>query len=326
MIYSKRLALWPVENGSSCLVATHWPPDIDGLATGAAWCLLALQKNPSHKVALYCPESLPNRLGWLIENIPIETECPAEKYDCCLVIDCEPTFERTKIPEKWLNVLKTTCSLYSVDHHSNSGAKHDGQQNWIEMKPATACSFIDRGLFHQLFFASIWTDTRGFTLNTSIANHYLSRLLENGLKQEEITRQLRLLQPPRPEILFRDLCERTSVVENWYQGGIGHIIVVASTKPWRHVDTIHEVRELLTNYADVMAVMDVHNQRISLWCKEECPLDLGTLAHKEFGGGGHRTMAGGPLDNKTPDDVASLLKDYAYRCSPRDLQLKDLLS
>ena len=126
-----------------------------------------------------------------------------------------------------------------------------------------------------------------------------------GLDDTEVSRQQKLLEPRRPEVLFRDIVERTEVVLSRKIEGIGTALVVASSRPWRHDDTIHEVREWLLHYADFLVVIDQKRDRVSMWSSGGQNLGLGDLATSLLGGGGHSHMAGGSLGDASPSEIGS---------------------
>ncbi len=287
---------WPVFHGQSCVVATHWAPDVDGLACASAWLHLARDMQPNTHVALFAPTAIPERLQWIVDGITTVGASALSDFDRCLVLDCEPESERTQLPQDWLDEKEREGHVWCVDHHSD----------FIETQsPALACSFIDQGLHHPLYFASIWSDTRRLAFDQREAIRYISKLFSAGLDNIEISRQQKLLEPRRPEVLFRDIVERTEVILSRKIEGIGTALVVASSSPWRHEDTIHEVREWLLHYADFLVVIDQKRDRVSMWSTDGLDLRLGDLATSLLRGGGHSHMAGGKLGDASPSEMGS---------------------
>ena len=296
MISGENVMPWPVLSGRTCLIATHWPPDVDGLACAAAWYDLAKTGQPAARLALYVPDDCPRRFEWLLDGMEQERGPELQGFDRCLVLDCRPEPNRTRLPEGWLASRAALGRVWHVDHHDegpNSG-----------VTPALACAFIDQGLYHPLFFSSIWSDTHRLSFHQSEAVGYLVQLFSAGLDDSEVARQQRLLEPRRPEILFRDVVERTEILRSTEISGVGSVLVVASAEPWRHEDTMHEVREWLLHYADLVVVIDTSRGRVSLWSSSGRDLGLGLIATRVLGGGGHAHMAGGPLGDALPSTVA----------------------
>ena len=302
---------WPINRSGSCLLATHWPPDIDGLACAAGWYMLSRIQSPNTTVKLFCPESLPDRFQWIIQEIPLEHSAIVEDFDACLVLDSSGTSQRTKLPEEWLVNLEQNKALFSVDHHCNNVNGHAiSEQHVVQYLPSTACILMEHELFHPLFFASLWSDTYGLTIHTREGTKYLNHMFELGLTQEEVNRQLALMEPRRPIILFRDMIERTGIQALWHTRHKDTIIVVTSTNSWRHADSINEVRETLTHYADVIAILDPTSNRVSLWARPGVNLQLGKFAEEYLNGGGHNNIAGGALEPHSPEEFANVLKSY----------------
>lgn len=302
---------WPVNQGRSCLLATHWPPDIDGVATAAGWYALAKEMQPGSVVRFYCPEPLPARFLWLAKDLPIERGPGLDKYQRAFVIDCDVNSQRIRLPDEWLTGLEERGLLFSVDHHiDHTQNRADGKRHFVLDVPSVACALIDRGLFHPLFFASVWSDTRGLSIRLRDAVKYLNCMFTMGLTEEEADRQRTFMEPQRPVVLFRDLIERTKVVSIWHQDGVGTVMVVSSSRPWRHIDSLNEAREILTHYADVLLIVDKEAKRVSLWAKPSLDLQLNQFASMMIDGGGHSTMAGGSLKEHTPEGLAINFKAY----------------
>ncbi len=285
---------WPVIDGRSCLVATHWFPDVDGLACASAWLHLARAMQPNARIALFTPTPVPERLAWLVEGVTLEDGRSLATFEACLVLDCTPESKRTRLPEGWIRERATVGRIWCVDHHGSEG---------LAGSPALACAFLDQGLHHPLFFASIWSDTRRLAYHQGDAVRYLAKLFSGGLDDAEASRQQQLLEPRRPEVLFRDIVERTEVVLSCEVDSVGTALVVASSRPWRHADTIHEVRELLLHYADFLVVIDRERDRVSMWSLSGQDLGLGEVASAMLGGGGHPHMAGGSLGGASPSEM-----------------------
>lgn len=292
MTQTKKLLPWPVMGGSNCLIATHWPPDVDGLACSSAWYHLAMAMQPSSCIALYTPTPIPTRLKWITEGVSLTNRLSDSEYDQCLILDSTPDTERTLLPEKWLTNM--TERLWIVDHHKE---KHGSRF------PSVACAFIEQGLYHPLFFASIWSDSRRLVFEPGNALRYLAKLFADGLDNSEMDRQIRLLEPRRPEILFRDIVERTEVIISRQIDGLGIALVVSSVMPWRHDDTILEVREWLVHYADFVVVIDKERDQVSMWSSAGQDLSLGRIAASQLKGGGHPHMAGGSLCGMAPTEI-----------------------
>lgn len=298
---------WPVGAGRTCLLATHWPPDVDGLACAAAWYDLALKKQPGARLALFAPTDFPDRLEWLVQGMETVGGAHLQEFDKCLVLDCLPEAARTRLPAHWLAERAAQGHVWHVDHHDGASS--------APPTPALACAFIDQGLFHPLFFSSIWSDTRRLSFHQAEAVHYLAMLFAAGLDNGEVLRQQQLLEPRRPEVLFRDLVERTEVVLSKQVDGVGSALVVASVEPWRHADTIHEAREWLLHYADLVVVVDRARGKVSLWSSTGRDLRLGEAAKIVLGGGGHGHMAGGPLGEMSARLAADRLIACVARCA-----------
>lgn len=307
---------WPVNQLGNCLVATHWPPDIDGMATAAGWCALARELQLEVRIAFYCPEPPVERFAWLTAEMTIEEGGSLDDYDICLLLDCDAVAELTRLPAEWLMHLEDRKLLFSVDHHVGSTVPcGDRARHLCRDAPCTACIFIDQGLFHPLFFASVWSDTQRLTTRVRDGVRYLEKMFTMGLDEDEATRQLELMEPRRPVVLFRDLVEHTRIVAEWRQESVGTVMVVTSSLPWRHSDTINEVREVLKHYADVLLAVDLERERVSLWGRPGRNLRLGDFARETLGGGGHDHMAGGPLKNRRPEELAHDLSTYLQRFS-----------
>jgi len=301
---TKKQLPWPVLQGQSCLVATHWPPDVDGLSCASAWFYLAKAIQPTARLALYTPSAVPKRLSWIVDGVTFEEGSTISDFDSCLVLDCEPVSERTQLPQSWLHERNRLGHIWCVDHHGDSVESNS---------PALACEFIDHGLYHPLFFASIWSDTRRLSFDQGEAVRYIAQLFTAGLDNIEVSRQQQLLEPRRPEILFRDIVERTEVVLSKDIPGIGTALVVTSSHPWRHADTIHEVREWLLYYADFLVVIDQERDRVSMWSSNGQDLGLGKLATSLLGGGGHSHMAGGPLGGASSTELGTRIFEAVAR-------------
>lgn len=319
MIKATNQLPWPVNKGANCLLATHWPPDIDGLATAAAWYALAKDVSGS-TIKLFCPDSLPDRFLWLIEGVPIEDGSQLNDFQSCLVFDCSANEQRTRLPNEWLVMLERQETLFSIDHHRDSWSRADERRHFVVNVPSTSCILMDYGLFHPLFFASVWSDTINLTLRTEEAVKYVSRMFDCGLTQEEVDRQRKLIEPRRSITLFHDLVKRVEIIAEWQQEEVGTVMVVCSHKTWQHIDTLNEVRHLLTYYADVICIIDQAAQRVSLWASPDLNLRLDQFAAEFLGGGGHENMAGGGLNNYKPEELAVTLKQYIESSTPKEYE------
>ena len=134
---------WPVLQGRNCLVATHWPPDVDGLACASAWFHLTKAMQPNAHVALFTPMAIPERLLWIVEGVTFVEGSALSDFERCLILDCAPLSERTQLPQDWLHEKNREGHVWCVDHHGDSVENRS---------PALACAFIDQGLHHPLYF------------------------------------------------------------------------------------------------------------------------------------------------------------------------------
>lgn len=304
---------WPVQNGKNCLVATHWPPDYDGLASAVGW-LGAVNKCSSIGVAkLFIPTPLPDRFDWILSDIDTHIDKEFGIYDSCIILDTSPVSDRTRLPHEWLIHLEHCEQLYSVDHHMDDNHPFKlGNRHLVCNVPSTACILLDNGIYHPYFFSSIWTDTRRLTLRVKESIRYLQKLYDYGLTESEVESQLALLEPKRPMLLLQDLLDKTHLVDTWELLNGCRVVVCCATDS-QHVDAIHEIRELLRYYADIAVVIDIREGRVSLWAREGLGVRLNDFAESVLRGGGHASMAGGPLGSLTPDEIVEHLKEHLNR-------------
>nr|WP_205752078.1 bifunctional oligoribonuclease/PAP phosphatase NrnA [Cryptosporangium phraense] len=212
-----------------------------------------------------------------------------------------------------------------VDHHvTNAGF---GTRNLIDPRAAATAVVVDELLrrlgvtldaeMAECLYIGLSTDTASFrgSATTPSTHELAARLLETGIRPDEISRRLYDARPMRSLHLLADVLARVTL-DPAAAGGEGlSWTYVRQDDLARHglgMEWVEAVADMVRGSEEstvAMVVKEIGPDEWSVSLRSRGPVDVGALSVR-LGGGGHRLAAGftghGPLESVVAEVVAAL--------------------
>lgn len=286
------------------MIVGNKTPDADSLGSCAA--VLEFMRFAGKEAYIHCVREPDVTIAWMIDtddtNASIE-----EDYASLVVLD-------DVIEGQRLGIEIRDVPIVNVDHHhSNFGPEklkilyggrkpavfvEDNAIRYLAIEPATASLLVLEGIFHPYLWASIYSDSVGFTVNCRAAIGSAARLMVNLPDTTETDYELQI-KAMKPVVSL-------DALETFLEGSIYTVSGMHEGKPVQVVITTLDkcdglaYRAILGNLArfgNIYGVVNKQGNKVSLRSDryEFSVMDI----CKEYGGGGHIRAAGCTLPGKS---------------------------
>ncbi len=196
----------------SALIFSHVRPDGDTL--GCAFSLKTALESLGKKATVICPDKLPKKFDFIIDNKEVCQTVGDEKYDAHIAVDCPIEGMHDT---NW-NLFLKNKNTFSIDHHISN--RRYAKYNYVE-DCSSCCEIIyklivalhvqiDKQIANYLMLG-ICTDTGNFT-HSSVTGETLSiasKLMFAGANLNEIYYQTFVRQTKNRAALFAETINKT---------------------------------------------------------------------------------------------------------------------
>jgi phosphoesterase RecJ-like protein len=285
-----------IERNSSFLVSSHVGIDGDCIGSQLAmhWYLASLGK----KVVLYNHDNVPEKFRFLVNSGVPTTERPVQKFDAGIILDCSNPSRL-----EW-NGLRDLCSyVVNIDHHRDNVLF--GDINFVKKGGAATGQiiyeyFIAKGISYpahvaEALYTAVMTDTGAFRFSNTNATilRMCADLSERGADCAKIYEKVYASFTPQGLLLQSRIWSTMTFYENG--------AICSMEMPYRLID------ELGATYGDSEGMSDLtiigSGVRVGMLIKyddtkthfslrSKGEIDVGKIAQKIQGGGGHSCAAG----------------------------------
>ena len=298
-------------------VICHVHPDADSVGAGLALALILEREGVDVEVSFATPSTLPESLRMLPGgHLLVAPGDMRRDVDLVVTVDA-PSVNRLGALSEFTQL---GCAVLVIDHHKSNTLF--GSVNLVDPKADSTTMVvaelldawgktIDRDVASCLY-AGLTTDTGSFRWASPAALRLAARLVELGVDNAAISRELFDTHPfVWLPLLSRVLSSAQLIPEA--AGGRGLVYAVVAHEDWmanrsEEVESIVDIVRT-THEAEVAAVfkeIEPGHWSVSMRAKS---YDLATLA-SGFGGGGHTLAAGysaaGPIDDVVAQLTAAL--------------------
>lgn len=295
-------------------VVCHVYPDADTIGAGLGLALVLDRAGKDVQVSFAAPATLPESLQTLPGGqLLVEPDAMRRDADLVVTVDI-PSVNR-------LGALRDLAhrdrEVLVIDHHASN--QLFGSANFVDPSADSTTMLvaelldawgkpIDIGVAHCLY-AGLTTDTGSFRWATARAHRLAARLVELGVDNASISRELLDSHPYAwLPMLSRVLASAKLLPDS--AGGRGLVYAVVGHQEWvnarpEEVESIVDIVRT-TQQAEVAAVFkEIEPEHWSVSMRAKSEVDLAAVASR-FDGGGHRLAAGYSMVGSADDVVKAL--------------------
>ncbi|MCG5433803.1 bifunctional oligoribonuclease/PAP phosphatase NrnA [Mycobacterium sp. MYCO198283] len=298
----------------SVSVICHVHPDADTIGAGLALALVLRREGAEVQVSFAAPTALPESLAALPGG-ELLVPPAAMRPDAELVVTVDiPSIHRTG---ELARLVAAARSVLVIDHHRSNC--RFGTANFVDPAADSTTLLVAEVLdawgkpidldVAYCLYAGLTTDTGSFRWATPRALRLAARLVELGVDNAALSRQLLDTHPFSWLPLLSRVLGTAQLVPDAV-GGRGLVYAVVPHHDWagarsEEVESIVDIVRT-TQQAEVAAVFkEVEPQHWSVSMRAKSAVDLAAVA-STFGGGGHRLAAGYSADGPVDDVIAAL--------------------
>lgn len=299
----------------SIVIIAHVYPDADTIGAGLALAQVAATAGKDVQVSFAAPDALPESLATLPGGHLLVP--PAQvRRDPDLVVTVDiPSVNRLG---SLSGLAEGACGVLVIDHHASNTLF--GTTNFVDpMADSTTMLVaelldawdkpIDEPVAHCLY-AGLTTDTGSFRWASARAHRLASRLLDTGLDNAGISRDLMDTHPFAWLPMLSRVLGSARLIDD-AAGGLGLVYAMVDHEEWTNArpEEVESIVDIVrtTAQAEVAAVFkEIEPRQWSVSMRSKS-LDVSAVAGR-FGGGGHRQAAGYSAAGSA-DDVVRALQD-----------------
>ncbi|MDO3402277.1 bifunctional oligoribonuclease/PAP phosphatase NrnA [Mycolicibacterium neoaurum] len=299
----------------SIVIIAHVYPDADTIGAGLALAQVAATAGKDVQVSFAAPDALPESLATLPGGHLLVP--PAQvRRDPDLVVTVDiPSVNRLG---SLSGLAEGARGVLVIDHHASNTLF--GTTNFVDPKADSTTMLvaelldawdkpIDEPVAHCLY-AGLTTDTGSFRWASARAHRLASRLLDTGLDNAGISRDLMDTHPFAWLPMLSRVLGSARLIDD-AAGGLGLVYAMVDHEEWTNArpEEVESIVDIVrtTAQAEVAAVFkEIEPQQWSVSMRSKS-LDVSAVAGR-FGGGGHRQAAGYSAAGSA-DDVVRALQD-----------------
>ncbi|AHC25165.1 MULTISPECIES: DHH family phosphoesterase [Mycobacteriaceae] len=299
----------------SIVIIAHVYPDADTIGAGLALAQVAATAGKDVQVSFAAPDALPESLATLPGGHLLVP--PAQvRRDPDLVVTVDiPSVNRLG---SLSGLAEGARGVLVIDHHASNTLF--GTTNFVDPKADSTTMLvaelldawdkpIDEPVAHCLY-AGLTTDTGSFRWASARAHRLASRLLDTGLDNAGISRDLMDTHPFAWLPMLSRVLGSARLIDD-AAGGLGLVYAMVDHEEWTNArpEEVESIVDIVrtTAQAEVAAVFkEIEPRQWSVSMRSKS-LDVSAVAGR-FGGGGHRQAAGYSAAGSA-DDVVRALQD-----------------
>ncbi|MGU3653078.1 DHH family phosphoesterase [Mycolicibacterium sp. A43C] len=299
----------------SIVIIAHVYPDADTIGAGLALAQVAATAGKDVQVSFAAPDALPESLATLPGGHLLVP--PAQvRRDPDLVVTVDiPSVNRLG---SLSGLAEGARGVLVIDHHASNTLF--GTTNFVDPKADSTTMLvaelldawdkpIDEPVAHCLY-AGLTTDTGSFRWASARAHRLASRLLDTGLDNAGISRDLMDTHPFAWLPMLSRVLGSARLIDD-AAGGLGLVYAMVDHEEWANArpEEVESIVDIVrtTAQAEVAAVFkEIEPRQWSVSMRSKS-LDVSAVAGR-FGGGGHRQAAGYSAAGSA-DDVVRALQD-----------------
>ncbi|MFP4162429.1 MAG: DHH family phosphoesterase [Chitinispirillaceae bacterium] len=285
-----------IDSNSSFLISSHMSQDGDCVGSQLAfyWYLTKLGK----EVEIFCVDPLPQKFAFLRNSEAVSQKRPDRSFDVLMILDCSN-------PKRlgWDGQEKMADTIINIDHHRDNTSF--GQVNYLDTSAAATGEiiysfFIDNGVdipdfVAEALYAAIMTDTGGFRFSNTSSRilRICADLADKGANCADIYEKVYASHSPQALLLQARIW---STLEFHLNGKVCSMDMPLSALEEigaQYSDSEGMADHTITATGVEVGMLTKHSPtetHFSLRSKGN--IDVGRVAQKVTGGGGHSCAAG----------------------------------
>ncbi|MBN1575434.1 MAG: DHH family phosphoesterase [Chitinispirillaceae bacterium] len=277
------------------LISSHMSLDGDSVGSQVAmrWYLASLGK----EVVLYNKDPVPGKFSFLTAHDTVLTARPGSTFDVLVVLDC------SNISRLGWSVEAIAPVMVNIDHHRDNA--RFGKINIVDNHAAATGAIIYR-FFNdcaidyppyvaEALYTAIMTDTGGFrfTNTTSTILKYCSELVEHGADCSRIYERVYASHTPRALLLQARIW---STLQFYLDGKVCcmEMPLAVLDELGAHYSDSEGMADntIIAEGVEVGMLIKYNDKESHFSLRSKGNIDVGKIAQKIPGGGGHSSAAG----------------------------------
>nr|WP_253778802.1 bifunctional oligoribonuclease/PAP phosphatase NrnA [Goodfellowiella coeruleoviolacea] len=299
-----------LDEASDIVLLAHINPDADALGSALALGLALHRRGARVRVSFGSPSQVPHTLRELDSHGLI---VPADQVPAAppllVALDTSSIDRLGRLANRVAATTSAGGAVLVIDHHV--GNTRFGTTNLVDDQAEATALIVLRVLdklgveldepVARCLYAGLVTDTRSFRHAGAEALRVAARLVETGVRAEQLTRRLMDSHPFAWLSMLSTVLGRATLDQAAAQGlGLVHTVITAADADGLRSEEVDSVMDVLrtTQEAEVAAVIKQAGPagapRQQSWVvslRAVGRLDVGAVATR-LGGGGHRLAAG----------------------------------
>lgn len=310
MIWDKLNAA--IDANQSFLISSHL--SLDGDCVGSQLAFYWFLTSKGKEVVLYNHDPVPSKFRFLGDSDQITNQKPEKKFDVLAILDCSN-------PRRlgWDGQNEVAPFVINIDHHRDNS--NFGNINIVQTNAAATAELIYQFLVHnksdfpphvaESLYTAIMTDTGGFRFSNTNSGilRICADLADRGVNCSKVYERVYSSHSQKALMLQSRIW---STLRFFNDGRICSMELPLSV-----------IDELGAQYSDSEGMVDytitAENVDIGIMAKHtlkethfslrsRSKVDVGKIAQKIPGGGGHSSAAGCTIDKPYPEALAEILK------------------
>jgi phosphoesterase RecJ-like protein len=284
-----------IDENNSFLISSHM--SLDGDCVGSQLAFIWFLKSKGKRVTCYCADPLPQKLSFLKDSNLITDNKPTGKFDALMILDCS-NIKRVG----WECGDVTVGTVINIDHHRDN--TNFGALNFVD-GTASATGEIIFSFFKECginipaqvaeaLYAAVMTDTGGFRFSNTSGRvlRACAELAELGVDCAGV---YEAYASHTPQALM--LISRIWSTLKFHLGGkvcsLDMPLSVLDELGAKYSDSEGMVDNTVTAIGVEVGIMTKHSpEETHFSLRSKGRIDVGKLAQRISGGGGHSCAAG----------------------------------
>ena len=285
-----------IDANESFLITSHL--SLDGDCVGSQLAFLWYLRSKGKRVVAYCADPMPRKLAFLKNSELITQNKPTEKFDALMVLDCS-NISRTG----WDDCAAAAKTIINIDHHRDN--TNFGALNFVDATAAAAgviifAFFRESGIeipphVAEALYAAVMTDTGGFRFSNTSGRvlRVCAELADIGVDCAAIYEKVYSSHTPQALMLQSRIWATMKFHLDGKVCSLDMPMSVLSETGAEYSDSEGMADNTVTGIGVEVGIMTKHTpEETHFSLRSTGRIDVGRIAQKILGGGGHSCAAG----------------------------------
>ena len=287
-----------IESNSSFLISSHL--SLDGDCVGSQLAFLWYLQSLGKKAKCFCVDPLPQKFAFLENSGLISTELPKEKFDALMILDCSSVSRLG-----WDVGNSGINTIINIDHHRDNTNFGTDNLNFIDSTAAAAgeiifsffkeCNIDFPKHVAESLYAAIMTDTGGFRFSntTSKVLSVCAQLIDKGADCSGIYDKVYSSHTKQALVLQSRIWSSLAFHLDGKICSMDMPMSILKETGSQYSDSEGMADNTITAIGAEVGIMTKHTpEETHFSLRSRGKVDVGRVAQKIPGGGGHSCAAG----------------------------------